>query len=87
MHSQEMNSLVRIFIGEDARFDGKPLYESIVLKAREQGLAGATVLRGPMGLDMRAFSVQRKSCVSQEIFLLLSRLSIPRKKSLPFCRR
>jgi uncharacterized protein len=49
MHSQEMNSLLRIFIGEDARFDGKPLYESIVFKAREQGLAGATVLRGPMG--------------------------------------
>ena len=49
MQSQEMNSLLRIFIGEDARFDGKPLYESIVLKAREQGLAGATVLRGPMG--------------------------------------
>jgi uncharacterized protein len=49
MQLQEMNSLLRIFIGEDARFDGKPLYESIVLKAREQGLAGATVLRGPMG--------------------------------------
>jgi uncharacterized protein len=49
MQSQEMNSLLRIFIGEDARFDGQPLYESIVLKAREQGLAGATVLRGPMG--------------------------------------
>jgi uncharacterized protein len=49
MQSQEMNSLLRIFIGEDAHFDGKPLYESIVLKAREQGLAGATVLRGPIG--------------------------------------
>jgi uncharacterized protein len=36
-------------MGEDDHFDGKPLYESIVLKAREQGLAGATVLRGPMG--------------------------------------
>jgi uncharacterized protein len=49
MHSQEMNLLLRIFIGENGHFDGKPLYESIVLKAREQGLAGATVLRGPMG--------------------------------------
>jgi PII-like signaling protein len=40
--------LLRIFIGEDDRFEGKPLYEAIVLKAREQHLAGATVLRGPM---------------------------------------
>jgi PII-like signaling protein len=41
--------LLRIFIGEDDRADGSPLYEAIVLKAREQHLAGATVLRGPMG--------------------------------------
>jgi len=41
--------LLRIFIGEDDRADGSPLCEAIVLKAREQHLAGATVLRGPMG--------------------------------------
>lgn len=41
--------LLRIFIGEDARFDHRPLYEAIVTTAREQHLAGATVLRGPMG--------------------------------------
>ncbi|RUM95315.1 DUF190 domain-containing protein [Pseudaminobacter arsenicus] len=41
--------LLRIFIGEDDRDDGHPLYESIVLKAREMQLAGATVLRGGMG--------------------------------------
>ncbi|GAA0557355.1 DUF190 domain-containing protein [Rhizomicrobium electricum] len=41
--------LLRIFFGEADRFEGKPLYEAIVLKAREMGLAGATVLRGPMG--------------------------------------
>lgn len=41
--------LLRIFLGEDDRYEGKPLYESIVLKARELHLAGATVLRGPMG--------------------------------------
>jgi uncharacterized protein len=41
--------LLRIFIGEQDRFHGKPLYESIVMKAREVHLAGATVLRGPMG--------------------------------------
>lgn len=41
--------LLRIFVGESDRYGHHPLYESIVLKAREQGLAGATVLRGVMG--------------------------------------
>jgi PII-like signaling protein len=41
--------LLRIFIGEDDKYQGLPLYEAIVLKAREMHLAGATVLRGPMG--------------------------------------
>jgi uncharacterized protein len=41
--------LLRVFIGESDTHDGHPLYEAIVLKARELGLAGATVLRGPMG--------------------------------------
>ncbi len=41
--------LLRIFIGESDRWNHQPLYEAIVLKAREVHLAGATVLRGPMG--------------------------------------
>jgi uncharacterized protein len=41
--------LLRIYIGEDARFEHRPLYEAIVTKAHEAQLAGATVLRGPMG--------------------------------------
>ena len=41
--------LLRIFIGESDRHGGRPLYEAIVLKARGAGLAGATVLRSPMG--------------------------------------
>src|SRR6184192_2589553 len=41
--------LLRIFIGESDRHGHQPLYEAIVLKAREAHLAGATVLRGPMG--------------------------------------
>jgi PII-like signaling protein len=42
-------TLLRIFIGESDRWNHKPLYEAIVLRARELHLAGATVLRGPMG--------------------------------------
>ena len=41
--------LLRLFIGESDRHDGQPLYEALVLRARELGIAGATVLRGPMG--------------------------------------
>ena len=41
--------LLRIFFGENDRFGQKPLYEAVVLKARQLQLAGATVLRGPMG--------------------------------------
>ena len=41
--------LLRIYIGESDRFEGKPLYEALVLKARDLHMAGATVLRGPMG--------------------------------------
>jgi uncharacterized protein len=41
--------LLRIFIGEDDKFRGRPLYEAIVTAARDAKLAGATVLRGPMG--------------------------------------
>jgi len=49
MKLPENATLVRIFIGESDRHHGKPLYEQIVLKARELNLAGATVLRGLMG--------------------------------------
>jgi len=45
----EDGALLRIFVGESDRHDHHPLYEAIVLKARENGLAGATVLRGVMG--------------------------------------
>lgn len=41
--------LLRIFCGEDDKFGNLPLYEAVVLKARELHLAGATVLRGPIG--------------------------------------
>lgn len=49
MKLPEQALLLRVFIGESDRHEGKPLYEQIVLKARELNLAGATVLRGIMG--------------------------------------
>jgi uncharacterized protein len=49
MHLSENGQLLRVFIGESDLWQNTPLYQAIVLKARELGLAGATVLRGPMG--------------------------------------
>src|SRR5215470_12637082 len=49
MKISEEGQLLRIFIGESDRWQGKPLYEAIILKACEMGIAGATMLRGMMG--------------------------------------
>jgi uncharacterized protein len=49
MHIPQEAMLLRVFIGETDQWHHRPLYEAIVLKARETHLAGATVLRGPMG--------------------------------------
>jgi len=57
--------LLRIFIGESDRHEGKPLYEWLVFKAREMGLAGCTVLRGMMGFGahsrLHTFRIERLS--------------------------
>ena len=57
--------LLRIFVGESDKRDGKLLYEWLVLRAREQGLAGATVLRGMMGFGahsrLHTFKIERLS--------------------------
>jgi hypothetical protein len=49
MHIPKDAVLLRIFLGENDHWEGRPLYEALVLKAREMHLGGATVLRGPMG--------------------------------------
>jgi uncharacterized protein len=49
MQPEQQATLLRLFVGERDRHGHQPLYEAIVTKAREQGLAGATVLRGLLG--------------------------------------
>lgn len=49
MKMSEEGQLLRVFCGESDTWEGHPLYRAVVLKAKELGLAGATVLRGPMG--------------------------------------
>jgi uncharacterized protein len=65
MKIPENGCLLRIFIGESDQWHGKPSYEAIVLKAREVGLAGATVFRGAMGFGahsrLHTFKILRLS--------------------------
>lgn len=58
MQLPEEGYLLRIFIGEADKYKGKPLYEWLVLQAREHGLAGATVLRGMMGYGANSREIQ-----------------------------
>ena len=60
MKLPEKGTLLRVFFGESDKYDKKSLYEAIVLKARELGLAGATVTRGIMGFgaDSRMHSAK-----------------------------
>ncbi len=58
--------LLRIFIGESDKMDGKPMYEWLVRQAKERGMAGATVLRGMMGFGahtkiIHTFKIERLS--------------------------
>ncbi len=54
MKLERDGKLLRIFIGENDRWEGKPLFEAIVLKVREMGGAGATVLRGIEGFGAQS---------------------------------
>ena len=52
---EEQRALLRIFLDEGDKHEGHPLGELLVLRARDQGLAGATVLRGPLGFGKGAY--------------------------------
>jgi uncharacterized protein len=64
--------LLRIFIGEHDQFHHLPLYEAIVLKARELHLAGATVLRGAMGFGKSSrFHVGKRFRISTDLPIVI----------------
>jgi PII-like signaling protein len=72
--------LLRIFVGEADRHDGKPLYEAIVLKAREMQLAGATVLRGGLGYGHSSHLHSAKILrLSDDLPLLIEMVDSPDK--------
>ena len=65
MSLPQAGRLLRIFLGEADKHEGRPLYEWLVLRARERGLAGATVVRGLMGFGahsrLHTFKIERLS--------------------------
>jgi uncharacterized protein len=65
MSLPQAGCLLRMFLGEDDKHGGRPLYEWLVLRARERGLAGATVTRGLMGFGahsrLHTFKIERLS--------------------------
>jgi len=69
-----------IYLGEEARFEHKPLFEAIVHKAKEAGLAGATVLRGPMGFGEKSVLETTKLLrLSMDLPLLIQIIEAPEK--------
>ena len=76
--------LLRIFIGEDDKFGQQPLYEAIVLKAREMHIAGATVLRGPMGFGKSSRIHTTKILRLSEDLPLIIEIVDSENKIMPF---
>jgi len=73
-------TLLRIFIGDADRYGHKPLYEAIVLKARELHLAGATVLKSPMGFGAKSRIHTAKILqLSTDLPLVIEIVDLPEK--------
>lgn len=72
--------LLRIFVGEDDQWEHQPLYEAIVLKARQAGLAGATVLRGFLGFGAKSHIHTAKILrLSQDLPIVIEIVDKPEK--------
>jgi PII-like signaling protein len=72
--------LLRIFVGESDRWEGRPLYEAIVLEARKRGLAGATVLKGFMGFGAHSRIHTAKLLeLSQDLPIVVEIVDAPEK--------
>jgi PII-like signaling protein len=81
MQLPQEGSLLRIFIGEADKHEGKPLYEWIVLKAREHELSGATVLRGMMGFgaNTRQIHTFRFDTLSEDMPIVIEIVDVEDK--------
>jgi len=74
--------LLRIFIGEGNRHEGRPLYEWIVMQAKQMGLAGATVLRGIMGYGANSrIHTSKIMRLSEDLPIIIEIVDTPEKLS------
>src|SRR6186713_1666509 len=72
--------LLRVFIGESDRHNGRPLYEVIVGEARKRGLAGATVIKGFMGFGAHSRIHTAKLLeLSQDLPIVIEIVDAPEK--------
>ena len=72
--------LLRIIIGEAARYENKHLYEWIIIKAREQGIAGATAVRGMMGYGANSrIKTSSILCLSEDLPVVIELIDTRRK--------
>jgi PII-like signaling protein len=80
MKIPQQGKLLRIFIGERNRYDGRPLYEWIVLEAKKAGLAGATVVRGVMGFGANSRIHTTKILrLSEDLPIIIELVDTPHK--------
>jgi len=81
MHRLEGDQLLmRIFIGESDRWEGRPLYKALLELFRKEGLAGATVLRGVAGFGATSvLHTDSLLCLSQDLPLVLEVVDTDRK--------
>jgi PII-like signaling protein len=76
----EEAKLLRVFVGENHRYHGLPLFEAIIQKAREKGLAGATVLKGVEGYGMhRKIHTHRLLELAEEMPIVIEIVDTPEK--------
>ena len=80
MKIPQQGQLLRIFIGERNRHQGRPLYEWIVMEAKKEGLAGATVLRGVMGFGANSrIHTTKIMRLSEDLPIIIEIVDTPEK--------
>ncbi len=80
MQTDSEAKLLRIFIGESDKYNGRPVYEEIVLKARESNLAGATVIKGIMGFGANSkIHTSKLLTLSEDLPLIIEIVDILEK--------
>ncbi len=80
MKIPQQGQLLRIFIGERNRHQGRPLYEWIVMEAKKAGLAGATVLRGVMGFGANSrIHTTKIMRLSEDLPIIIEIVDTPEK--------